>query len=94
MVKPVDCVFFFTEHPQLTVSCCTVGAFGVCIPAVALSFDPGLKAPGYVSNPPRTWLGKSSVFKNTLSICALFLLASAGCFQAFLHKCEGGKHCF
>lgn len=51
MVKPVDCVFFFTEHPQLTVSCCTVGAFGVCIPAVALSFDPGLKAPGYVSNP-------------------------------------------
>lgn len=52
MMKPVDYVFFFTEHPQLAVSCCTVGAFGVCIPAVALFSDPGLKAPGYVLNPP------------------------------------------
>lgn len=57
MTKPVDCLFFFTKHPQLGVSCCSRGALGVCIPAVALAADPVLK-PQVKSRTPLNLAGK------------------------------------
>lgn len=32
MTKPVDCLFFFTKHPQLGVSCCSGGHLGFASP--------------------------------------------------------------